>query len=359
MHRQRAEALLGAGVALSAVLGVGASNAAASHPITPPTPQQIVLGSGLQGTPENVLGMTGADTESYPYFRYAYSKSFGGAAHNPPQALAPIRELLDPFLAGSASARGAYEFPLVPVSGVIASYTVKGFTKIGDVSGPHGGGVIRLGVERPLADGRLQVISTSNPADELPRHEGTYTFGIGPPATPTAMAVSAGDVLSLDTPGGAYAVWAAQPGAEVETTIGHGGSEQSPGVDWTGTAHPNVELLMSVTIKASVSIAKVQAAEQTLRAALKQEHASQGASGSRGAAELEAVAAPLNRAASLITTARSEGAVSAKTASSLDYYIDSALAAVKHHDSTSAISSTQTAFLDAITARVLAKKTAY
>jgi hypothetical protein len=359
VHRPLAKALIGAGVALAAVLGVCAGNAAASHPITPPPPRQLVLGSDLQGTPENVLGMTGADTESYPYFLYAYSRSFGGAAQHPPQALGGIRQLLDPFLAGAASARGAYEFPLVPVNGVIASYTVKGFTESSNVPGPHGAGVIGLGVERPLADGRLEVISTSNPGDELPSHEGTYTFDIGPPATRSALAVTAGDVISLDTPGGAYAVWAAQPGAEIETTIGHGGPEQSPGVDWTGIAHPNVELLMSVTIRSSVSIAKLQAAEQTLRAALKKEHASQGASGSRGVAELEAVAAPLKRAASLIAKARSEGAVSAKTASSLDYYVDAALAAVKHHSSTSAISSTQTAFLDAITARVLAKKTAY
>jgi hypothetical protein len=308
--------------------------------------------------PENVLGMTNADTESYPYFLYAYSEAFGGATHHPPLAVGGIRRLLYPFSAGVASARGTYEFPLVPVSGEITSYTVKGFTEASNVPGPNGGGDIRLGVERPLADGRLEVITTSNPSDELPRHEGTYTFGIGPPAKGSAMAVIAGDVISLDTPGGAYAVWAAQPGAEIETALGHGGSEQSPGVDWTGTPHPNVELLMSVTIKATISSAKVQAAEQTLRAALKQEHASQGSSGARGVAELEAAAAPLKRTASLIATARSEAAVSAETASTLDYYVEAAEAAVKHHNSASAISSTQTAFLDAITARELAKKAA-
>lgn len=365
---QRGRSLPTAGALAVGALGWLAGTAQASHPITaPPTPPAVVLGSNLQGTPQNLFGRTLADFESYPYFLYAYSKAYGGPAQPAPQSAVGPGALLDPFAKASASATAEYEFPLVPVDGEITSFTVKGATEVSNVPGPNGSGDIRLGIDQPLANGQLKVVSTSNPSAELPDTVGTYTFSIGPPATGFAMPVHTGEVLSLDTPGGSYAIWAQQPGAEIETNLGHGGSEQSPGVVWTGTPHRDVELLMRVTIEPALSIVDLNALEKVLREALVREHRAVAVPTRKVLAQLRSAAPFLKHAAQLIAGAQSAGALSAQSASSLSFYVDGALADALGARSvgrrpkpaalvSSAIADSQTAVSDGITARKLAQQ---
>jgi hypothetical protein len=299
------------------------------------------------------FGKPNQDFESFPYFRYAYYQAYGGTARRPPSSVGEIRQLLDPF----AIAAGSVKFPLVPVNGVIKSFTIKGATHVSNIPGPNGAGDIRLGIEQPLADGQLKVISTSNPSAELPRQLGVHTFRIGPPYTGFTMYVRRGDVLSLDTPGGSYAVWARVPGAEMETVLGHGGSEQSPGVVWTGTAHPNVELLMRVTIQPKVSIARLQGLQAALEAALATERRALDRRRAVAATALRPAAAVLDAHRGDVALALREGAVSAETAATLNFYMRGALAHVAGRSVavTTALAATDTALRDVVRARVLAQ----
>ncbi len=346
---------------------VAVADAQSSHPVTaPPTPAPVVIGSNLQGTPENPFGDTKADFESYPYFAYAYANAFGGAPHHAPEAARGPTALLDPFAAHLASTGGSYEFPLVPVTGLITSFTVKGYTETSNILAANGSGDIRLGIDQPMANGQLTVVSTSNPQDELPSTPGTYTFKIGPPATGFNMLVTKGQVLSLDTPGGAYAVYAAQQGAEVETYLGHGGSEASPGMTWTGTPHPNVELLMSVSIEPRLSVTTLQTAEGVVKQASASAHAAVFAKGTAQRTDLRKAAATIKQATGLVATAKDEGIVSDQTAATLDYFLTSAYGNVNHKGAkgsgraqrlaSAAGHDLLTAYLDVITARQLASK---
>jgi hypothetical protein len=314
----------------------------------------VVLGSSLTGTPVDPFGKPNQDFESFPYFRYAYYRAYGGTPRQPPSAVAEIHQLLDPF----ATAAGRVAFPLVPVNGVIKSFTVKGATHQSNIPGPNGAGDMRLGVDRPLADGRLKVISTSDPSAELPRQLGVHTFRIGRPYTGFTMYVHRGDVLSLDTPGGSYAVWARVPGAEMETVLGHGGSEQSPGVIWTGTAHPNVELLMRVTIQPSVSTARLHSAKAKLQSALAAER--HALAGRRAIAAKALAPAATILAAQLheVAAALREGAVSAETAATIGFYLHAALAHAAGRSTAplAALAATRAALGDVVRATALAQR---
>jgi hypothetical protein len=285
----------------------------------PPTSSPITMGSSLGAAPEPDLGNIAADSETLNRIEKELleklKKSTSGAA----------AALFDPFLA-HASAAGATS--VITASGQITSYTVKGYTISSNRPGPGGSGEVRLGVDEPQPNGQVKVLSTSNPPNLLPHAPGTYTFQIGPPSTGFKMPVTKGDVVSFDTPGGDYAVFGSQPGAELLASQGTG-LEQNPGVLWTLTPHPNIELLMQVTVVPSIPLAKLEEAEKLLKEALALEHAAAKAGRKQFSHRLKGASTLLKKATELIAGAKGEGAVSDQTAASIDYYLGNAAADVK------------------------------
>ena len=153
----------------------------------------------------------------------------------------------------------------ITVSGQITSYTVKGYTISSNRPGAEGSGEIRLGIEEPQPNGQLKVLSTSNPPNLLPRTPGIYTFGIGPPATGFAMPVTKGQVVS----------------------------------------------------------------EKALKEALVLEHAAPHGSEKHVVRALKKAAALLRKADELVATAAHEGALSATSQASIDFYLGLAIADVR------------------------------
>ena len=172
------------------------------HEDTPPPPPPLVEdGSDLTGDPEAILGDIAADSETLNEIEKELLEKRG--------AKGSAASLFDPFLAATrASAASANSN--VTANGQVMSYTVKGYAISSNRPGVNGSGEIRLGIEEPQPNGQLKVISTSNPPNLLPHTPGTYTFQIGPPATGFAMPVKVGELLSLDTPGGNYAVFSSR-----------------------------------------------------------------------------------------------------------------------------------------------------
>jgi hypothetical protein len=278
------------------------------HEDTPPPPPPLVEdGSTLAGNPEPSLGDIAADEET-------------------------LNEIQKELEKGGAKKSAAGAISNVTVSGQVVSYTVKGYTVSSNRPGPGGSGEVRLGVEEPQPSGQLKVLSTSNPANLLPHTTGTYTFQIGPPATGFAMAVKQGEVLSLDTPGGNYAVFAAHPAALLESSQGTG-LEQNPGALWTLTPHPNVELLMRVVIEPSIPLATLEELEKLLHGALNVEHAATRGGGRHLARKLRSALAALEKATGLVGTAKGEGALSDQSASSIDFYLGEAVADIRESGS--------------------------
>lgn len=285
--------------------------------LTPPsTPPPVVEGSDLSGQAEPDLGDINADLEMLNRIEKELREQSSAT-----------RALFDPFLVPArSSAAGATSN--VTVGGTITSYTVKGYTISSNRPGAEGSGEIRLGIEEPQPNGQLKVISTSNPPNLLPRTSGVYTFGIGPPATGFAMPVTKGEVVSLDTPGGDYAVTTSKPGAQLESSQGTG-LEQNPGTLWTLTQHPNLELLMRVTIQPSISVTKLEEAEKALKEALVLEHAAPHGSEKHVAPALKKAAVPLRKADELVATAAREGALSTTSQASIDFFLGLAIADVR------------------------------
>jgi hypothetical protein len=288
----------------------------------PPTPSPIVDGSDLSGSAAPDIGDINEDLEMLNRIE----KELRGELPKGSSASA-ARVLLDPFLA-PARVSAATATSNVTVSGEITSYTVKGYTITSTRPGPNGSGEIRLGVDEPQANGQVKVLSTSNPPNFLPTTPGTYTFAIGPPATGFAMPVTKGDVVSLDTPGGNYAVMTSQPGASLESSQGHD-EEQNPGKLWTLTAHPNLELLLQVTIEPSLPVSKLEEAEKALKEALAREHGAVRGNEKQVARALKKAGPPLKKADELVAGAGREGAVSSQTEASIDFYLNNAAADVR------------------------------
>jgi hypothetical protein len=204
----------------------------------PPTPPKIEFGSGLQGNPAALEGNLEGDAEFW--------------------------EL---FFSAAAGIAGVRPTPTVPVDGWLTGVTVKGYAVSGDRPGPGGSEPFRVGVEQALPDGRLQVLSTSNPPFQLPGGNGIYYFWVGPPYTGFAMPLKAGEVVSFDTRGGTWAIFAATPGSTTDDAVGSG-LEQNAGVKWIGAQRANTELLMQVTEQPSVPTAKLEEASASIAKAL-------------------------------------------------------------------------------------------
>jgi hypothetical protein len=315
-HKHRARNLL-SGIAVSL------TGAAVSHADTPPPlPEPVINGSVLDGMAEPDLGDIAADSEALNRIEKELVGKLARAG-----AASRAAVLFDPFVAlARASAVGPTSN--VTVSGEITSYTVKGYTVSSNRPGPGGSGEIRLGVEEPQPNGQVKVLSTSNPPNLLPHTPGTYTFAIGPPATGFAMPVTKGDVVSLDTPGGNYAVFASRPGAQLETSQGTG-LEQNPGVLWTLAQHANLELLLQVTIEPSISVGALEEAEKRLKEALRLEHNAAHGSEKHVVRALKKAGQPLHKATELVAAAAKEGAISAQTEASIDFYLNNAATDVR------------------------------
>src|SRR5947209_12346195 len=202
----------------------------------PPAPERIQFGSELHWEPAPLLGDFEGDAEFWDLFY-------------------------------TAAAGVAGEAPTVPVDGWLSGVYVKGRAVSGDMPSPDGSQPFRVGVEQPLPDGRLQVLSTSNPAFQLPAVTGTYYYWIGPPYTGFQMPLKTGEYVSFDTRGGTFAVFGSAPGSSSASTVGKG-QEQNAGVIWTGAPHPGVELLMRMVEQPKVATAKLEAATTSLDRAL-------------------------------------------------------------------------------------------
>jgi len=144
-----------------------------------------------------------------------------------------------------AQARGYIASATAPADGTVTQITVKGNAVSGDMPGPGGSEPIRFSVARPQPDGRLVVITTTNPPFTLPGTPGTYTYDMSKTSFPCCK-LKKGDVVTLDARGGRFAVFGRVPGS-VTDTFSMAGPTFDAGTTWTPTHHPDVELLMRVT----------------------------------------------------------------------------------------------------------------
>jgi hypothetical protein len=244
----------------------------------PPKPPTITVGSTLAGAPAPLLGNFGGDTEFW-----------------------------DAFLASAAGVAPAARVPLAPVPGWLVGIAVRGFAVSGDMPGPGGSQPFRVGVEQVLPSGQLEVISTSDPPFRLPGVSGLYYFKVGPPDTGFAMRLRKGNVLSFDTRGGTYAVFAGVPGSTTDHAFGTG-QEQNAGVKWSGTPHPGVELLMAATEQPSVPVTDLEKAAKTIGEAEELEQRALGATRRKAKAALAKSVSQLEDAQRLIAAAADESA---------------------------------------------------
>jgi hypothetical protein len=249
--------------AIAAALAAGLSGLLGSGPAygfrhikpvvvtAPPVPSPTSFGSDLDGNPEDLLEELFGDVE---YFE-------GGAGIQAQRLIAPV----DGWLTGVA---------------------VKGNAVVNDalliVDEPF-----RVGVEVILPNGQLEVVSTSDPPFRLPTRAGTYYFNVGPPHTNFAMRLKKGEVLSFDTTGGKWGVFARKAGAIVETAVGMG-KEQDAHAKWTATPHPNIQLLMRVTEQPIVPTTDLDKAAASVAEAQTLEQQALGAKGRTGRVKLKA-----------------------------------------------------------------------
>jgi hypothetical protein len=219
------------------------------------------------------------------------------------------------------------EAPTVPVDGWLSGVYVKGRAVSGDMPGPGGSQPFRVGVEQPLPDGRLQVLSTSNPPFQLPGTNGTYYYWIGPPYTGFQMPLKPGEYVSFDTRGGTFAVFGSAPGSSSASTVGKG-QEQNAGVIWTGTPHPGVELLMRMVEQPKVSTAKLEAAVPLIGKALTLEQEAEPARPKAAKQKVKSSIGELRAAAALVHQAGEpkEGELSHDSEVSIEHYLSEALA---------------------------------
>jgi len=261
----------------------------------PAAPERIQFGSELHWEPAPLLGDFEGDAEFWDLFY-------------------------------TAAAGVAGEAPTVPVDGWLSGVYVKGRAVSGDMPSSDGSQPFRVGVEQPLPDGRLQVLSTSNPAFQLPAVTGTYYYWIGPPYTGFQMPLKTGEYVSFDTRGGTFAVFGSAPGSSSASTVGKG-QEQNAGVMWTGAPHPGVELLMRMVEQPKVATAKLEAATTSLDRALTLEQ--EAAAKPRTAKQkLKSAVGELRTAVGLVHQAGEprEGELSHDSEVSIEHYLGEGLA---------------------------------
>jgi hypothetical protein len=257
----------------------------------PPAPPQIKFGSALLGTPGPLLGDFSADVEFWDSF-YAALNGVGGVV---PQDTAPA-------------------------NGWLAGVWVKGYAVSGDMPGPGGSEPFRVGVEQPLPNGQLKVLSTSNPPYTLPGTNGSYYYWVGPPYTQFPMPLTKGDYLSFDTRGGTWAIFSSQAGSTVNSSSGSG-LEQNPGVVWSPTAHANVELDAQWIEEPAVSITKLSEATKRVQEAMGEEKAASKASKRGAKGKLKHALVTIALASKLINEAGTEGEVSEQTELVLNHLV--------------------------------------
>lgn len=172
------------------------------------------------------------------------------------QAIAPLGDfaadveywfgqLANALIAKTAESTNYTPSVTAPVAGTVTQITVKGYAIKGDEPGPGGSEPIRFSVDRPLPDGELEVITTTNPPFTLPGVEGTYTFDMSQVSFPCCK-IEQGDVVSLDARGGELAVFGSVPGSTTDT-FSATGNTQEQAAKWTAMPHPGTELLMQIT----------------------------------------------------------------------------------------------------------------
>ena len=111
---------------------------------------------------------------------------------------------------------------------------------------------LRFSVVRPEPDGRVKVITTTDPPYPLPGNRpGTYEFKTSALSF-RCCKVLKGDIVTVDNSGAGeerepYVWFARKPGF---TVFSHtmGGPSQNPGMIWTGTPHDGYDLLMQVVM---------------------------------------------------------------------------------------------------------------
>jgi hypothetical protein len=240
----------------------------------PPTPLEIFFGENPFTTSEPLLGDQEGDAEYWNTFLEA-------AAGIAPGPLTLVRPQ-----AGE---------PFVPLDGWLSGVTIKGHAVSGDMPGPGGSQPFRVGVEQVLASGQLQVVSTSDPPFRLSGTDGTYYFDVGPPHTNFQMRVKKGEIVSFDTRGGTWAVFAKAPGSSTADTVGKG-LEQNAGVIWTGVPHVGVALQMQVAEVPSLPVTDLEKAASAVGEAEKIEQQAESGGGKGAHA--------LSRATGLLHSAR-------------------------------------------------------
>ena len=136
----------------------------------------------------------------------------------------------------------------VPADGMITRFRLK----IGDdpVDLP-----LRFSITRPQPDGRLMVISTTDPPYSLPGNRpATYTFSTSDLSF-RCCRVHKGDVITANNRGAdqtrdPYHWFTRKPGV---TTFSHTcspcGASMDPGNHWTGSPHQDLELLLQVEMR--------------------------------------------------------------------------------------------------------------
>ena len=114
---------------------------------------------------------------------------------------------------------------------------------------------LRFSITRPQPDGRLLVISTTDPPYPLPGNKpGTYTFSAAELSF-RCCRVRKGDVVTANNRGAdqtrdPYVWFARRPGAVTFShTCSPCGASMDPGNHWTGTPHQDLELLLQVEMR--------------------------------------------------------------------------------------------------------------
>ena len=136
----------------------------------------------------------------------------------------------------------------VPVDGMVTRFSLKIGSDPVDLP-------LRFSITRPQADGRLLVISTTDPPYTLPGNRpGVYTFETSALSF-RCCRVLKGDVITANNRGAdqtqePYVWFARRPGfVTYSHTCSPCGRSMDPGNYWTGTPHQDLELLLQVEMR--------------------------------------------------------------------------------------------------------------
>jgi hypothetical protein len=133
----------------------------------------------------------------------------------------------------------------VPAAGTVTAFRLRSGDGPADLP-------LRFSVVRPQPDGRVTVVTTTNPVFPLRAHDaGIHEY----PTSGLSFAcckVAAGDLITVDNSGtttpGAYVFFARRPQATTFSHTGYGDS-QNAGVVWDGTPHAGYEVLLQVVLQ--------------------------------------------------------------------------------------------------------------